>query len=44
MVEGITDPEEKRKRIGHEFIRVFEEESSASAPSTIWPRAPCIPT
>lgn len=25
---GITDPEEKRKIIGHEFIRVFEEESS----------------
>lgn len=24
---GITDPEEKRKRIGTEFIRVFEEES-----------------
>ena len=26
QVAGITDPEEKRKRIGHEFIRVFEEE------------------
>jgi GMP synthase (glutamine-hydrolysing) len=26
-LEGITDPEEKRKRIGEEFIRVFEEES-----------------
>jgi GMP synthase (glutamine-hydrolysing) len=24
-LEGITDPEEKRKRIGAEFIRVFEE-------------------
>jgi GMP synthase (glutamine-hydrolysing) len=24
---GITDPEEKRKRIGEEFIRVFEEEA-----------------
>jgi GMP synthase (glutamine-hydrolysing) len=24
---GVTDPEEKRKRIGEEFIRVFEEES-----------------
>lgn len=24
---GITDPEEKRRRIGTEFIRVFEEES-----------------
>ncbi len=24
-LEGVTDPEEKRKRIGEEFIRVFEE-------------------
>lgn len=29
---GITDPEEKRKRIGHEFIRVFEEESQIHGP------------
>lgn len=29
---GITDPEEKRKRIGHEFIRVFEEESRRLGP------------
>ena len=27
---GITDPEEKRKIIGREFIRVFEEESNLS--------------
>ncbi|BAY98646.1 GMP synthase (glutamine-hydrolyzing) [Tolypothrix tenuis PCC 7101] len=27
MMEGVTDPEEKRRRIGHEFIRVFEETS-----------------
>ncbi|MEO1589971.1 MAG: glutamine-hydrolyzing GMP synthase [Cyanobacteria bacterium J06632_22] len=31
-LEGITDPEEKRKRIGHEFIRVFEEESRRLGP------------
>ena len=31
-VEGITDPEEKRKRIGHEFIRCFEEESKRLGP------------
>ncbi|MBD2098084.1 glutamine-hydrolyzing GMP synthase [Trichocoleus sp. FACHB-591] len=31
-VDGITDPEEKRKRIGHEFIRVFEEESRRLGP------------
>jgi GMP synthase (glutamine-hydrolysing) len=27
-LEGVEDPEEKRKRIGEEFIRVFEEEAS----------------
>jgi GMP synthase (glutamine-hydrolysing) len=26
-LEGITEPEEKRKRIGEEFIRVFEDEA-----------------
>lgn len=26
-LQGITDPDEKRKRIGHDFIRVFEEEA-----------------
>jgi len=32
QIEGISDPEEKRKRIGHEFIQVFEEESSRLGP------------
>lgn len=27
-LEGVSDPEEKRKIIGHEFIAVFDEESS----------------
>ncbi len=27
ILNNIIDPEEKRKKIGHEFIRVFEEES-----------------
>jgi len=31
-VQGVTDPEEKRRRIGHEFIRVFEEESQRLGP------------
>ena len=31
-IAGITDPEEKRKRIGHEFIRVFETESRRLGP------------
>ncbi len=31
-LEGITDPEQKRKIIGTEFIRVFEEESARLGP------------
>ncbi|MBP0019106.1 MAG: glutamine-hydrolyzing GMP synthase [Cyanobacteria bacterium SBLK] len=31
-LDSITDPEEKRRRIGHEFIRVFEEESQRLGP------------
>jgi len=27
-VKGVTDPEEKRKKIGEEFIRVFEEKAA----------------
>ncbi|MCB0004364.1 MAG: glutamine-hydrolyzing GMP synthase, partial [Anaerolineae bacterium] len=30
-LEGVTDPEQKRKLIGHRFIRVFEEESARIA-------------
>lgn len=32
QLKGVTDPEEKRKRIGREFIRVFEEESARLGP------------
>lgn len=31
-IAGVTDPEEKRKAIGAEFIRVFEEESRRLGP------------
>lgn len=31
-IQGITDPEEKRKKIGEEFIRVFESESKKLGP------------
>lgn len=31
-LKGVTDPEEKRKLIGHEFIQVFEEESRRLGP------------
>ncbi len=34
-LEGVTDPEEKRKIIGHEFIRVFEREA-ARFPNIKW--------
>ncbi len=30
-LEGVTDPEEKRRRIGHRFIRVFEAEAARLA-------------
>ncbi len=32
LLAGVTDPEEKRRRIGHEFIRVFEEASKRLGP------------
>ncbi len=32
QVAGVTDPEIKRKRIGHEFINVFETESDKLGP------------
>ena len=35
---GVSDPEQKRKIIGAEFIRVFEEASA------FWPRARSTPT
>ncbi|MBE3575070.1 MAG: glutamine-hydrolyzing GMP synthase [Firmicutes bacterium] len=28
LLRGVTAPEEKRKRIGHQFIRVFQEEAA----------------
>lgn len=31
-IAGVSDPEKKRKIIGHEFIRVFEEESKRLGP------------
>ncbi|HWU88141.1 MAG TPA: glutamine-hydrolyzing GMP synthase [Kofleriaceae bacterium] len=31
QLEGVTDPEQKRKRIGYEFIAVFEEEAKQIA-------------
>lgn len=44
-LKGLTEPEAKRKVIGHTFIEVFEEEvRRACQPSLhgIWRIAPCI--
>ena len=44
-LRGVTDPEQKRKLIGAEFIAVFEEEARAArARSRSWPRARSTPT
>jgi GMP synthase (glutamine-hydrolysing) len=32
-LKGVTDPEEKRKRIGNEFVRVFEHEAAVLSAS-----------
>ncbi|MBE9169423.1 glutamine-hydrolyzing GMP synthase [Pleurocapsales cyanobacterium LEGE 06147] len=32
QLKGVTDPEEKRRLVGHEFISVFEEESQRLGP------------
>ena len=42
--KDITDPEQKRKIIGTEFIRVCSKRRAAAwAPSITWPRAPFTP-
>ena len=28
LLQGVSDPQEKRRRIGHEFVRVFQEEAN----------------
>ena len=28
LLDGVTDPEQKRKRIGHEFINIFDEQAA----------------
>lgn len=41
---GVTEPERKRKIIGEEFIRVFEEEAKKIGKVDFWHRAPFILT
>ena len=43
-LEGVEEPEKKRKIIGAEFIRVFEEEARKLEGIEFWRRAPSIPT
>lgn len=42
-LSGVSEPEKKRKIIGEEFIRVFEEEAKKSARLTFWFRERFIP-
>ena len=46
-LQGVTDPETKRKRIGAEFIKVFAQQARRLAQppkrSVSWCREPCIP-
>lgn len=41
---GVSEPESKRKIIGEEFIRVFEEEAKKSARWIFWSRERSILT
>lgn len=41
---GVTNPEQKRKIIGEEFIRVFEEEAAKLGKSNFLPREQSFPT
>ncbi len=43
-LHGVTDPQEKRRIIGHEFIEVFKSEARCSMTRSSWPRARSIPT
>ena len=43
-LKGLNDPEAKRKAIGAEFIRVFEEEAARSTARTTSSRARCTRT
>ncbi len=41
-LEGVEDPEKKRKLIGYKFIEVFDREAKAIEGVKSWVRAPCI--
>ena len=43
-LDGVTEPEAKRRAIGEEFIRVFEAESGSSGTSPTSSRARSTPT
>ena len=43
-LNGVSDPETKRKTIGEEFIRAFERESKKLGTVDFWHRAPFIRT
>ena len=41
---GVTDPEQKRKIIGREFVEVFQAEAKKLKQCDGWRRARSIPT
>src|SRR3989475_12310026 len=43
MLSGVTDPEKKRKLIGNEFIRVFEEEAQRIGSADVLVQGPLYP-
>jgi GMP synthase (glutamine-hydrolysing) len=43
-LKGVSDPEQKRKIIGREFVEVFQAEAPSCPTPGGWPRAPSIPT
>ena len=42
-LKGVVDPQEKRRRIGHEFIEVFRDEARSIPGAIIWHKELCIP-
>ena len=43
-LQGVTDPEVKRKMIGKLFVDVFEAEADKIGAVSSWPKARSIPT
>lgn len=42
QLKGITDPEQKRRTIGREFVEIFQQEAAKLKTSNGWRKAPFI--